>query len=61
MKNSDNVRLLCYDEPSASLDPKAEFGWSSICCVPSPLTPTTEMFERLRKLRGEKTMIFVTQ
>ncbi|KAG9120881.1 hypothetical protein FRC07_003404 [Ceratobasidium sp. 392] len=44
MKNSDKVRLLCYDEPSASLDPKAEY----------------EMFERLRKLRGEKTMIFVT-
>ncbi|KAF8606626.1 P-loop containing nucleoside triphosphate hydrolase protein [Ceratobasidium sp. AG-I] len=44
MKNSDQVRLLCYDEPSASLDPKAEF----------------ETFERLRKLRGDKTMIFVT-
>ncbi|CUA76087.1 ATP-binding cassette, subfamily C, bacterial [Rhizoctonia solani] len=45
MKNSDDVRLLCYDEPSASLDPKAEY----------------EIFERLRSLRGEKTMIFVTQ
>ncbi|CAE6516946.1 unnamed protein product, partial [Rhizoctonia solani] len=44
MKNSGKVRLLCYDEPSASLDPKAEF----------------EMFERLRELRGGKTMIFVT-
>ncbi|KAG9098266.1 hypothetical protein FS749_004253 [Ceratobasidium sp. UAMH 11750] len=44
MKNSDKVRLLCYDEPSASLDPKAEY----------------EMFERLRNLRGDKTMIFVT-
>ncbi|KAH7341765.1 P-loop containing nucleoside triphosphate hydrolase protein [Rhizoctonia solani] len=44
MKNSEKVRLLCYDEPSASLDPKAEY----------------EMFERLRKLRGGKTMIFVT-
>ncbi|QRV75040.1 ABC transporter [Ceratobasidium sp. AG-Ba] len=44
MKNSDHVRLLCYDEPSASLDPKAEY----------------EIFERLRNLRGEKTMIFVT-
>ncbi|KAH7323318.1 P-loop containing nucleoside triphosphate hydrolase protein [Rhizoctonia solani] len=39
-----NTRLLCYDEPSASLDPKAEVG----------------MFERLRNLKGEKTMIFVT-
>ncbi|KAJ1307532.1 hypothetical protein OPQ81_001629 [Rhizoctonia solani] len=44
MKNSGKVRLLCYDEPSASLDPKAEY----------------EMFERLRELRGGKTMIFVT-
>ncbi|CAE6425375.1 unnamed protein product [Rhizoctonia solani] len=44
MKNSDAIRLLCYDEPSASLDPKAEY----------------EIFERLRTLRGEKTMIFVT-
>ncbi|QRV76605.1 hypothetical protein RhiJN_04620 [Ceratobasidium sp. AG-Ba] len=38
------LALLCYDEPSASLDPKAE----------------QELFERLRELRGEKTMIFVT-
>ncbi|KAF8609562.1 P-loop containing nucleoside triphosphate hydrolase protein [Ceratobasidium sp. AG-I] len=44
MRNSDRVRLLCYDEPSASLDPKAE----------------QEMFERLRELRGKKTMVFVT-
>ncbi|KAG8699794.1 hypothetical protein FRC08_005098 [Ceratobasidium sp. 394] len=44
MKNSDQIRLLCYDEPSASLDPKAEY----------------EIFERLRNLRGERTMIFVT-
>ncbi|QRV75056.1 ABC transporter [Ceratobasidium sp. AG-Ba] len=28
MKNSNKVRLLCYDEPSASLDPKAEYGKS---------------------------------
>ncbi|QRW05507.1 ABC transporter [Ceratobasidium sp. AG-Ba] len=44
MKNANNVKPLCYDEPSASLDPKAE----------------QELFERLRELRGEKTMIFVT-
>jgi len=37
-------RLLAYDEPSAALDPKAEF----------------ELFERLRALRGDRTMIFVT-
>ncbi|KAG9103481.1 hypothetical protein FRC06_010463 [Ceratobasidium sp. 370] len=44
MRSTNQVRLLCYDEPSASLDPKAE----------------QETFERLRKLRGEKTMVFVT-
>ncbi|CCO29670.1 UPF0644 protein [Rhizoctonia solani AG-1 IB] len=44
MRNSQRTRLLCYDEPSASLDPKAE----------------AETFERLRNLRGDKTIIFVT-
>ncbi|KAJ3494656.1 hypothetical protein NLJ89_g10762 [Agrocybe chaxingu] len=40
---SDNsVGLLLFDEPSASLDPTAEH----------------DLFERLRKLRGSKTMIF---
>lgn len=36
------VGLLLFDEPSASLDPRAEY----------------DLFERLRKLRGNKTMIF---
>ncbi|KNZ80019.1 Toxin RTX-I translocation ATP-binding protein [Termitomyces sp. J132] len=36
------VGLLLFDEPSASLDPKAEY----------------DLFERLRVLRGNKTMIF---
>ncbi|KAI0668743.1 HlyB/MsbA family ABC transporter [Trametes maxima] len=36
------VGLLLFDEPSASLDPVAEH----------------ELFERLRKLRGNKTMLF---
>ncbi|QRW20912.1 ABC transporter [Rhizoctonia solani] len=45
MRNSQQTKLLCYDEPSASLDPKAEAG----------------TFEQLRNLRGEKTIIFVTQ
>ncbi|KAG6864837.1 hypothetical protein C0991_006861 [Blastosporella zonata] len=36
------VGLLLFDEPSASLDPKAEH----------------DLFERLRNLRGNKTMIF---
>nr|GAT45585.1 ABC transporter related protein [Mycena chlorophos] len=38
----DGVGLLCFDEPSASLDPTAEH----------------DLFERLRLLRGNKTMIF---
>ncbi|KAG8882512.1 hypothetical protein FRB97_008138 [Tulasnella sp. 331] len=39
-----DTRLLAYDEPSAALDPKAEFA----------------LFERLRNLRGGRTMIFIT-
>jgi len=42
--DNDDVRLLCFDEPSSALDPKAEF----------------ELFERLRNLRGQKTLIFIT-
>ncbi|KAJ7743846.1 P-loop containing nucleoside triphosphate hydrolase protein [Mycena metata] len=38
----DGVGLLCFDEPSASLDPTAEH----------------DLFERLRLLRGSKTMVF---
>ncbi|KAG8892576.1 hypothetical protein FRC00_011857 [Tulasnella sp. 408] len=40
----DSVKLLAYDEPSAALDPKAEFA----------------LFERLRSLKGDKTMLFIT-
>ncbi|THU99111.1 P-loop containing nucleoside triphosphate hydrolase protein [Dendrothele bispora CBS 962.96] len=36
------IGLLLFDEPSASLDPAAEH----------------DLFERLRQLRGQKTMIF---
>ncbi|KAG9033038.1 hypothetical protein FRB95_000623 [Tulasnella sp. JGI-2019a] len=39
-----DTRLLAYDEPSAALDPKAEYA----------------LFERLRALRGNRTMIFIT-
>ncbi|KAL0564030.1 hypothetical protein V5O48_018025, partial [Marasmius crinis-equi] len=39
-----SVGLLLFDEPSASLDPTAEH----------------DLFERLRQLRGQKTMIFST-
>ncbi|KAF9524673.1 P-loop containing nucleoside triphosphate hydrolase protein [Crepidotus variabilis] len=40
--SEDAVGMLLFDEPSASLDPTAEH----------------DLFERLRKLRGSKTMIF---
>ncbi|KAF8264168.1 P-loop containing nucleoside triphosphate hydrolase protein [Lactarius quietus] len=40
----EEVGLLLFDEPSASLDPTAEH----------------DLFSRLRKLRGNKTMIFST-
>ncbi|KAG2157770.1 P-loop containing nucleoside triphosphate hydrolase protein [Suillus bovinus] len=40
--------MLLFDEPSSSLDPTAEYG--ALPCL----------FERLRKLRGNKTMIFST-
>jgi len=36
------VGLLLFDEPSASLDPKAEH----------------DLFSRLRQMRGRKTMVF---
>ncbi|KAJ3547942.1 hypothetical protein NMY22_g1464 [Coprinellus aureogranulatus] len=39
-----NVGLLLFDEPSASLDPKAEH----------------DLFTRLRELRGNKSMVFST-
>ncbi|KAF9515917.1 hypothetical protein BS47DRAFT_1293213 [Hydnum rufescens UP504] len=42
--DNDDIRLLCFDEPSSALDPKAEF----------------ELFERLRDFRGQKTLIFIT-
>ncbi|KAF8323008.1 P-loop containing nucleoside triphosphate hydrolase protein, partial [Cantharellus anzutake] len=44
MRKPEEVSLLVYDEPSAALDPQAEF----------------DLFERLRVLKGNKTMIFST-
>ncbi|KAG1907848.1 P-loop containing nucleoside triphosphate hydrolase protein [Suillus fuscotomentosus] len=43
-ETESSAGMLLFDEPSASLDPTAEHG----------------LFERLRKLRGNKTMIFST-
>ncbi|KAK7060894.1 hypothetical protein VNI00_000627 [Paramarasmius palmivorus] len=44
LDNEQKVGLLLFDEPSASLDPTAEH----------------DLFERLRQLRGQKTMVFST-
>ncbi|KAF9266927.1 P-loop containing nucleoside triphosphate hydrolase protein [Marasmius fiardii PR-910] len=44
LDEEQQVGLLLFDEPSASLDPTAEH----------------DLFERLRRLRGQKTMIFST-
>lgn len=55
----EGVGLLCFDEPSASLDPTAEHGQSSSHCSQLFLTSfRIDLFERLRLLRGNKTMIF---
>ncbi|KIY45697.1 P-loop containing nucleoside triphosphate hydrolase protein [Fistulina hepatica ATCC 64428] len=49
------VGLLLFDEPSASLDPTAEHGmFFSLWFLLFP----PYLFERLRKLRGQKSMIF---
>ncbi|KAF8323100.1 P-loop containing nucleoside triphosphate hydrolase protein [Clavulina sp. PMI_390] len=44
MRPEDDCSLLIYDEPSAALDPQAEY----------------DLFQRLKSLRGKKTMIFST-
>ncbi|KAG2364741.1 P-loop containing nucleoside triphosphate hydrolase protein [Suillus spraguei] len=43
-ETESSAGMLLFDEPSASLDPTAEY----------------DLFERLRKLKGDKTMIFST-
>ena len=67
MSEEQKVGLLLFDEPSASLDTKAEQGMTSI-----PMTFVhvylgmlmwlicTDLFSRLRELRGNKTMVFST-
>ena len=39
-----NIRFLAADEPTSALDPEGEF----------------KLFEKLRELRGEKTVVFIT-
>ena len=56
-----SVGLLLFDEPSASLDPRAEhgmFGLFGARWFAHPHPRTSDLFERLRNLRGNKTMIF---
>ncbi|KAL4065775.1 P-loop containing nucleoside triphosphate hydrolase protein [Scleroderma yunnanense] len=60
-ETESSVGLLLFDEPSASLDPTAEHG--KLLCfalVSQDLTlhPPLDLFERLRALRSNKTMIF---
>lgn len=52
--------LLLFDEPSASLDPTAEHGVFPYRPIISSnhRSRSTDLFERLRQLRGNKTMIF---
>ena len=57
------VGLLLFDEPSASLDPSAEHGeWTVVvhgCCAGCcRLVDGSDLFGRLRELRGNKTMVF---
>ena len=58
--DQNRIRLVCTDEPSAALDPKAEFGKSS--CFQSIHTHwLAEIFQRLRGVNGRKTTkIFIT-
>ena len=55
------VGLLLFDEPSASLDPVAEHGEAVIAhrrIASTDISTRLDLFERLRKLKGDKTMIF---
>jgi energy-coupling factor transporter ATP-binding protein EcfA2 len=58
------VGLLLFDEPSASLDPNAEHGMLSLrvwpLCWLLKTRILSDLFSRLRELRGNKTMIFST-
>ena len=58
----DCVRLVCTDEPSAALDPKAEFGaYYFITILTLQAHTVAEIFQRLRGLHGRKTTkIFIT-
>jgi energy-coupling factor transporter ATP-binding protein EcfA2 len=64
VSEEERVGMLLFDEPSAALDPTAEHGTSTSMTV-TPLRDDDhltdnrlDLFTRIRKLKGEKTMIF---
>lgn len=67
--SNSSVDLLLFDEPSASLDPRAEHGYFfSLFSFLSPsrrmflnlFYPFTDLFERLETVRQNKTTIYST-
>ena len=60
-EEASEVGLLLFDEPSASLDPAAEHGATLRPCSSvhqADLWAFSDLFNRLRELRGNKTMVF---
>ena len=61
-REEERVGLLLFDEPSASLDPIAEHGKrdlsESSLCGCADVVVYADLFDRLRQLRGSKTMVF---
>lgn len=55
----DHVGMLLFDEPSASMDPEAEYGVSA-SQLPSYWWAhvVIALFDALRKMKGNKTLIF---
>lgn len=59
VSDDSSVGLLLFDEPSASLDPTAEHGTTTLFSAqPLHLKLALDLFGRLRELRGNKTMLF---
>jgi energy-coupling factor transporter ATP-binding protein EcfA2 len=59
--SDQSVGLLLFDEPSASLDPTAEHGIFFVILEFDDkiiFSIFVDLFERLRNLRGNKTMVF---
>lgn len=61
LSSGANVGLLLFDEPSASLDPTAEHGMPHFINLQNvwySMGRYSDLFLRLRQLRGNKTMVF---